>query len=110
MPYISVYFRKMGLFTTNILLQGEFYCSLSSTLYLVKFFTVFTTKKLKKMFASRWAQPTCLDWSEIFTPGQIEAKWVVDTYFHSPRDDMLLSFAFSWSFSNICCKHAVMSC
>ena len=53
MPYISVYFRKMGLFTTNILLQGEFYCSLSSTLYLVKFFTVFTTKKLKKKFASR---------------------------------------------------------
>ena len=100
----------MGPFTTKILPRGEFRPWLNSTLCVVKPLPVLTTKKLNKKSPQGELNPLVLTGVKFPPQGELMSNELYMHVFTRPRVKCYTSSAFSQSFSNICCKHAAMSC
>ena len=99
-----------GLFTTKISPWGEFRPGLNSTLCVVKPLPVFTTKKLKKNSPPGEFTPPVLTGVKFSSRGELTSNELHMHVFTHPGVTCCTASAFSRSFSNICCKHAAMSC
>ena len=100
----------MSLFTTKISPRGEFCPGLNSILCVVKPLTVFTTKKPKKNSPRGELTPSVLTGVKFSPWGELTSNELYMHVFTRPGVTCCSVSAFSRSFSNICCKHATMSC